>query len=281
MRMGFLTRTALGLLASALAAVFLRGQESAVEENKIQDNSFLMEEAYNQEEGIVQHINTFQRFRRGSWLSTITQEWPVPKQTHQFSYTIPYARVSGDPASEAGLGDIALNYRYQLAGSGQTRFACAPRLSLLLPAGDYRRGLGSGGVGLQANVAMSTMLSGKLVTHTNFGGTYLPSARDAEGEKAAAWGANAGQSLVWAIRNDFNALLEAVWSYSQAVTGPNQTRGSHAVFVSPGIRFAHNSASGLQIVPGIAVPLGVGPSRGDRSVFIYLSFEHPMWTPAR
>jgi len=34
-------------------------------------------------------------------------------------------------------------------------------------------------------------------------------------------------------------------------------------------------ASGLQIVPGFAVPLGAGPSRGDRSVFFYLSFEHP------
>jgi hypothetical protein len=50
----------------------------------IQDNSFLMEEAYNQEEGVVQHINAFQWMRGGEWLATFTQEWPVPKQAHQF-----------------------------------------------------------------------------------------------------------------------------------------------------------------------------------------------------
>lgn len=47
------------------------------------------------------------------------------------------------------------------------------------------------------------------------------------------------------------------------------------MFVSPGVRWAHDFDSGLQIVPGIAVPLGLGPSHADRAVFFYLSFEHP------
>src|SRR6266542_5640641 len=115
-----------GFLACVFSARVLQGQDNAVPEAPIQDNSFLMEEAYNQEEGVVQHISTFQRSRGGAWLGSLTQEWPVPKQTHQFSYTIPYARTSGDSASTAALGDIALNYRYQLAGSGETQFACAP-----------------------------------------------------------------------------------------------------------------------------------------------------------
>jgi hypothetical protein len=51
--------------------------------------------------------------------------------------------------------------------------------------------------------------------------------------------------------------------------------------VSPGIRWAWNFPTGLQVVPGIAVPIGVGPSRGDRALFLYLSFEHPMWKPVR
>jgi len=265
-----------GFLTWSLSAAFLLGQEAPV-----QDNSFLMEEAYNQEEGVVQHINSFQRMRGGSWLASFTQEYPVPRQMHQLSYTIPYPRVRGEDAAHSGFGDIALNYRYQLAGSGQTKFACAPRFSVLLPSGDYKRELGSGGVGAQVNVAASTVLSEKFVTHSNLGGTYFPSARDAQGEKAAARGANAGQSLIWMIRNDLNAMLEAVWSYSQAVTAPGQTRGTHTFFVSPGIRWAFNFPTGLQIVPGIAVPLGVGPSRGDHAVFVYLSFEHPMWKAAR
>src|SRR6266404_817563 len=98
----------------------------------IQDNSFLMEEAYNQEEGVVQHINTFQWMRSGEWLATFTQEWPVPKQAHQLSYSVPYQSVAGEAGSRSGLGDFALNYRYQLAGDSEAKFACAPRLSLLL-----------------------------------------------------------------------------------------------------------------------------------------------------
>ncbi|HYV42138.1 MAG TPA: transporter [Thermoanaerobaculia bacterium] len=277
-------RWLVGILLASLCAE-AAAQTPVPEEKKeappgIQDNSFLMEEAYNQEEGVVQHINSFQRMRGGGWLASFTQEYPVPRQTHQLSYTIPYLRVA-DAAVHSGLGDIALNYRYQLAGSGDAKFSCAPRLSVLLPSGDYKRELGSGGVGVQVNVAMSTVLSEKFVTHSNFGGTYFPSAKDAQGEKAAARGANAGQSLIWLIRNDLNAMLEAVWSYSQAVTAPGQTRGTHTFFVSPGIRWAFNSPTGLQIVPGIAVPLGVGPSRGDLAVLVYLSFEHPMWYPAR
>ncbi|HYV41993.1 MAG TPA: hypothetical protein VEO02_09420, partial [Thermoanaerobaculia bacterium] len=95
-----------GFLTWSLSTALLLGQGTPV-----QDNSFLMEEAYNQEEGVVQHINTFQRMRGGGWLASFTQEWPVPRQTHQFSYTVPYTRVVGDSVSNAGLGDIALNYR--------------------------------------------------------------------------------------------------------------------------------------------------------------------------
>jgi hypothetical protein len=31
----------------------------------------------------------------------------------------------------------------------------------------------------------------------------------------------------------------------------------------------------LQIVPGLALPIGLGPIAGERGVFAYLSFEHP------
>lgn len=52
--------------------------ESIPEIRKIQDNSFLIEEAYNQERGVVQHIQTFQIMKDDSWIYTFTQEWPVP-----------------------------------------------------------------------------------------------------------------------------------------------------------------------------------------------------------
>jgi hypothetical protein len=253
------------------------GEEKAKPSPGIQDNSFLMEEAYNQEPGVVQHINAFERLRGGEWIATFTQEYPVPRQAHQLSYTIAYRRAAADAGGQAGVGDIALNYRYQLAGSGETKFACAPRLSLLLPAGSATRGLGSGSVGVQLNVAASTVLSEKFVAHTNLGSTYLPRAENERGQRAAALGWNAGQSLVWTVLPAFNVLLEAVWARAEEVEGTGRVRGFQSFFLSPGVRWAWNFPSGLQVVPGVAVPIGAGPSRGERGVFLYLSFEHPMW----
>jgi hypothetical protein len=267
--------------ARAAGAQSVPAEEKQSEPPLIQDNSFLMEEAYNQEEGVVQHINAFQRFRGGAWIATFTQEWPVPRQAHQLSYTVPYARVEGESGSRTGLGDIALNYRYQLVGSGETKFAVAPRVSLLFPTGDQRRELGAGGIGFQTNIAMSTVLSEKFVMHTNVGGTWNPRAKNAAGEVAATVGWNLGQSFIWTARRDFNVLVETVWNEAQAVVGSRRTSATHALFVSPGIRWAWNCPGDLQIVPGLAVPVGVGPSRGDRAVFVYLSFEHPMWSPRK
>src|SRR5215475_6685724 len=47
-------------------------------ESPIQDNSFLIEEAYNQERHVVQHISTFSRmWNSKDWNYTFTQEWPA------------------------------------------------------------------------------------------------------------------------------------------------------------------------------------------------------------
>ncbi|MGH7752011.1 MAG: hypothetical protein ACREN5_04280, partial [Gemmatimonadales bacterium] len=111
----------------------------------IQDNSFLIEEAYNQEAGVIQHISLFTRARgSGDWGYAFTQEWPLGGQRHQLSYTLLLERASG----ATGLGDAFLNYRYQLIGDGQQRVAAAPRVSILVPSGDETRGLGTGGWGV-------------------------------------------------------------------------------------------------------------------------------------
>jgi hypothetical protein len=251
----------------------------AQEPPPIQDNSFLLEEAYNQEEGVVQHISAFQRMRGGEWIATFTQEWPAPGQTHQLSYTIPYQRTDATSGRQSGVGDIALNYRYQLAGSGDTRFACTPRVSLLFPTGDEQEALGSGGIGVQINVAASSVLSDRLVAHTNLGGTYTRSTKNERDEEAATSSINAGQSFIWTATPTLNVLVEGIWTRLESVVGPGRTDREDLFIVSPGIRWAHNFASGLQIVPGIAFPLGVGSNRHGQSILLYLSLEHPMWTP--
>jgi hypothetical protein len=241
----------------------------------IQDNSFLVEEAYNQETGVVQHINTFIRQRNGDWLYTFTQEWPVPNEKHQLSYTIPALGLTSDLGRGWGLGDIALNYRYQLLGDGDAKVAIAPRISLLLPTGDKRMDRGNGGVGVQVNVPVSVVLSPAWVTHSNAGLTFTPAASNARNEKAALRDFNLDQSLIWLAKPNFNVMLEAQWQSTESIAGPHLRQRGYEFLLSPGIRWAYNFKSGLQIVPGIAVPLGVGPSQGERSLLFYLSFEHP------
>src|SRR5205823_11660166 len=73
------------LLAVASTPTGAQGQAAPP---SISDNSFLMEEAYNQEPGVVQHISAFQLFRGAdSWAYSFTQEWPLFGRTHQLSYT--------------------------------------------------------------------------------------------------------------------------------------------------------------------------------------------------
>ncbi len=259
------------LAALFAAAALLAPPARSAAAEAIQDNSFLIEEAYNQEAGVIQHISGFARSRTGAWAYSFTEEWPVLGQTHQASVTF---TAVGPEGVRAGVGDVALNYRLQAVGSGDTRVAFAPRLTVLVPTGDEKRGLGSGGAGLQVNLPVSIVLAEQLVTHLNVGGTYVPSARDVAGEKGTSTTFAAGPSLIWLAHPNFNVMLEALYTTTELAL-PSGANRTETLTVNPGLRGAINFASGLQIVPGVSVPIGVGPSKGERAIFFYLSFEHP------
>jgi hypothetical protein len=267
------------LAVTVLIGVNATSQQSPAPaaEPGIQDNSFLVEEAYNQNFGVVQHISSFTRFWNSKdWNYTFTQEWPVPgDERHQLSYTLVALHSGTPPGSGVGIGDVFLNYRYQLVGSGDTRVAFSPRLSLILPTGDSTQGRGAGSFGLQTSLPLSVVLNKKLVSHWNVGATFFPHAQDVSGDRAASAGYNLGQSFIWLAHTRFNVMLETVFTRSQTVVASNRTDWTNSLFLSPGIRWAYNFKNGLQIVPGIGVPLGVGPSAGEKAVFVYLSFEHP------
>src|SRR3989441_13276519 len=130
-----------------LAGAALAQQDSASSASAqpgIQDNSFLIEEAYNQNFGVVQHISSFTRFWNSKdWAYIFTQEWPVPGDArHQLSYTLAFLHAGALPSSGVGIGDVALNYRYQLVGDSNARVAFAPRFSLFFPTGDSTRDRG-------------------------------------------------------------------------------------------------------------------------------------------
>lgn len=240
---------------------------------QIQDNSFLVEEAYNQEAGVVQHIQSVMYNQKTKdWFYTFTQEWPVPNETHQLSYTIPITRLT-DSGNTRGLGDIALNYRYQAIL--KDRVAFSPRLSVILPTGDYKKALGAGSAGLQANLPLSLELTENFVSHFNLGATYTPGSKEPGGAKANTLGTNYGASLIFLATENFNLMLEVVRTTNELVQPNGSKQRETTTLINPGVRFARNYASGLQIVSGLSFPRGIGASSDTKGVLLYLSFEHP------
>jgi hypothetical protein len=266
---------ALTLLSAVLAAAPLaRADDGAAAHDEtlepLMDNSFLIEEAYNQEEGVVQHILLFVRGSGGGWVASFTQEWPVPGQAHQLSYTL-----SGGKGAATGFGDLLLNYRYQAVFNDRVAFA--PRLTAVLATASADSGASYHGNGWQAMLPLSLTLTPWLVSHTNLGGTWLPRGSDG-GATGQLTTLTAGQSLIWLATPRFNVLLEAVWT-SIAVTASGATAHRDLFVVSPGVRKGFDFAGDLQVVLGLAAPLGVGPSAGEKAILGYLSVELPFWHP--
>ena len=268
-------------IALFITSIFAFGTAAAqtptpAEPKGIQDNSFLVEEAYNQEDGVIQHISSFQRLANSrDWAYSFTDEWPLRTLKHQLSISLVASHAGAFPGSGSGWGDTVLNYRYQAAGNGKARVAFAPRFSVILPTGNSTVGRGVGAFGMQTNLPLSVVLSKKFVTHWNAGATWAPHAKNDLGLRAGTVGVNLGQSVVWLATPRFNALVETVWNSSEDVIGTGKTQRSQDLLISPGIRGAFNFKSGLQIVPGIAMPIGAGPTSGEKGVILYLSFEHP------
>lgn len=252
-----------------LLATLVPATSGAQDVKKIQDNSFLLEEAYNQEAGVVQHIQSAMYNRRSKdWFYTFTQEWPVPDETHQLSYTLPVTHVG-----TTGMGDLALNYRYQAILREQIAFA--PRFSVILPTGEYKKGLGSGALGYQINLPLSVELSDTFVSHFNLGATYTPGSREPGGAKADTTATNLGASVVFLATANLNLLLEAVRTSAGVVQADGSRQRERTTLINPGVRFASNFASGMQVVSGLSFPRGIGSSSGERNVLLYLSVEHP------
>src|SRR2546423_6503813 len=172
-----------------------------------EDNSFLVEEAYNQDAGVVQHISGLAiDHRNKSYEYDFTQEWPIGSIRHQLSYMLPLVH-SGIPTSTTGIGDVMLNYRYQLVGDGDAAVAVAPRFSLTLPSGRWETGAGKGALGYETFLPVSIVISDFLVTHLNAGARYTPSARNEAGDRAGIAKYTLAGSGIFRVMTYFNLML--------------------------------------------------------------------------
>jgi hypothetical protein len=247
----FLVALTLALLARSQVAM---GQPpapaspDASRKFEIIDNLFLVEESFNQERGVVQNIFTWTRGRDGTWNASFTQEWPAPGMTHQLSYTLPFSRTGG----VTGIGDVLVNYRYQLRTETAGAPAISPRVSVILPTGREADGLGSGVVGLQLNVPASKQF-GDFYVHANAGYTWLP---DVERTPHVAG------SGIWRATPMFHLTLEAVVELGNTVT------------VAPGFRRGWNFGD-CQLVVGAALPVSRTEGQSDVALLTYFSYELP------
>jgi hypothetical protein len=242
--MGLNSSVAVGgmLLIGAPAALW--SQDSAP---PIRDNSFLIEEAYNQDRNVVQHIATFAGTRNGGWEFSFTDEWPLGSVRDQLSVGV----VLLDAGAAAEFDALALNYRRQVIGNPDAAVIVSPRLSLFADVG----GSDNLPFAMQVNVPVTAVLSRSVVSNWNLG--VLVSSGPTI--------LNAGASAVWLARSWMNVLVEGLFLA--------EAGGPHTYILSPGVRWAFNLGA-VQVVPGIAFPIDLTNGEND-AVFLYLSFEHP------
>jgi len=247
---------------------------------KIEDNSFLLEEAYNQDAGVVQLIQSYQYTKINSTDSlrvyNLTVEMPAPNRTHQFSFTVPSTTATVNDVTNSGTNDLFLNYRYQLMDS--EKIAISPRLSVILPTGKRESGFGTGALGLQFNMPLSFELNESWMNHWNFGYTFTGQAQSAGGTVGAnTISTNFGTSFIYLASDTFNLMTEFVHTSTDASNGDGTKSRSESYYISPGFRYAINTKD-VQYVPGVSLPMGIGPSESeDYSVLLYLSVEGKMW----
>ena len=253
---------------------------------RISDNSFLIEEAYNQDPGVVQHIFngiwTNGPQQRG-WAFSFTQEWPLFSVEHQFSYTIPSSHLVDGGQRQIGVGDILINYRYQALEESDSHPAFAPRFSVMLPTGNRNKGTGNGVVGYQWSFPFSKKVSSLMAVHLNLGLTYIPKTQvplDAGGlsPKRSLVPYYVGGSAILALTSRVQLMLEWLGNFDQSLNGDGKKVSAFQPTLSPGVRAAIIDEEKLQTVVGVGIPIGLNRQTTNRyGVLLYFSVEHGLF----
>ncbi len=249
----------------------------------IEDNSMYIEEAFNQERAIIQHISNLIVDKDGLQY-VFTQEIPMPNEKNQLSIGIVYNALKTKPTgsqSHGGFGDLYINYRPMLMN--KTDWALViPRFTVIAPTGNAKYGFGSGGWGAQFNLAVTKRLNSKITTHWNAGSTRIFKehfyAANTNGELQLArqkshTSYNVGASAIYLVSNSFNFMLEYIAGFNRGFGELGQTQRVNETVINPGFRFAINAGI-TQIVPGLGIPLNfVDGKHVSTGTFVYLSIE--------
>lgn len=277
----------LSLLIAGLSAT------QAQDVGELKDNSFLLEEAYNQEPGEVQHIlmpeldaNSFGGFEQRHQVE-LTQEWPLGGKRLQLSYTIP---VGSSDGSEWNVDHMVLRARYQVADEPAQPFAFAPALSLIWQKNPLERSfLTRSTVGVGLLLPVSHTLSSRWALHANAGTTWLPdpyatdwndfSTRPLFAElRQDRWIHRLGTGLVYAALPKFHLLFETIGEFEQFQGNDFVDSDMEpALILNPGARTGFDIGGGTQLVLGVGFPIELTEDNPpDYRVLLYTSLEHSL-----
>ncbi len=283
--------TAFSLLIVAILSATARAEEEKPEKvEPIRDNSFLVEEAFNQDPGVVQNIFNWipswerDKGHRNDFQFLYTQEWPLFSQKHQISYSLPMLYTyeespDGSPHQAQGFGDALLNYRYQLLEGKDGGWWIAPRFSLIFPTGDEKNGLGKGQLGYQINLPFSREFE-KCAIHFNAGTTYTPGVSAGIDPDLGPvlgqnlHGYNLGASGIYFLKPHFNLMLESIALWDENNNADGTRDRTFQLILSPGVRWSPYTEGDTQWVVGVGVPIGLTRDAPDISLFLYMSFEN-------
>ncbi len=232
----------------------------------IVDNSFLVEETFNQDPGIIQTTFTWLRDDAGGWAGAIAQDWPLRVHRHQFSYTLPWDG-GGLPSH---VGQVVVSYRYQFVEVSEESPGVGARVSVILPTGrpgDDNR------PGLQAAVPMTAVWK-RLHVHANAGVTWIHRVRSDTGTAASLTSPYVAGSVVWPTASMFQLMLEDVVEFDSFLDADARRGRRTTMTVSPGLRGGWNVGRN-QVVLGAAMPVDTSGRGSSVSVLGYVSLEGP------
>lgn len=239
----------------------------------LEDNSFLVEEAYNQEPGIIQFIQVLQKSTKTkNWNYVFINEIPVVNQEYQFSYELPY--IYDEAVDKSQLSDIKINLRKEFLRAEQ--IVTTGRVSLILPTGKNEENSGKGALGYEISLISSVKISNVWSQHWNIGYGITPKAKNSNNISENISKYFYAVNNVYFLTDTINFMLEAVASHSEEIVGVSSKTWNQEIILSPSIRLAFD-VSDWQFVPGLAYPMGVGASEGQSQVLGYLSIEDQLF----
>jgi hypothetical protein len=261
---------------------YKKGSYAYYGELKIEDNSFLVDEAFNQEKGVMQFISNFHWSNISLHCMTYAFRHEIPVNNyHQISYTLQYnfSQPFGK-TNYSGPGDISIGYTYLAAGKDDW-LMMVPQINFILPTGDPAKGLGNGGFGGKLGLALTKRLSRAVVTHYNISCTmiykadYYMKTLQAESRKAER-NINIktfATSLIWYPTARFNLMFESVVNLLNDVQANGSSIQVWQVTSNPGLRFAFDLKKAL-MVTGVSFPFNFDNNSKDQTgFFMYLSLE--------